>query len=554
VAGLAIYADGTVMDLNINRRIFLGLAASLAAIDSAAEPNFSMSSRVALSTPESSIQQSFGIAARLVEQMRRLAFAHYQKDGWLAVSDGKNGPQHSYDPRDFRYGPKCAAYLYGHDPAFSLEMGSRIFEDQTDPATGRLLWDPKGQTSIHLAQTVKHYSDYLVYSGQDAFVQKHWARLVQMLKWNLEHYDTNHDGLIEHGPNVPDHLWALLVGEPDNFPVVDHCGRDAVVVSSMEVCELLSLAANYGVKHGLAETAWIQQRAAQTKEAIEKAAWDPDAANYYLLYRAPEKRWYHSLLGINEDSRELDVTPYYSSLISGNHSRAAAVAAYARKVLLEYSVFPMPLHYPTYCWLSPNYSSAYGGIPGGCWEEGYYNCVRSWSNCKMLDAVQEAVRRRSNAYVRDNDCEEWYTQAKGAARGRDRYGISAAGHVSAVIEGLFGITPTGFGFDEMNLWPNVPATWTDAPSSITVTLPADGYLQLTHLYEPARKVVSVSAETDKERLGHFRVYAPTPVKQVKWNGEHTRYVSAEHPGGGFFVYLDRRFQHARLEIELLPFS
>jgi hypothetical protein len=98
--------------LDVNRRTFLSLAASLAASGAQAEPDFSISSRVAVSTPESSIQQSFGIAAGLVEQMRRLAFAHYQKDGWLAVSDGKNGPQHSYDPRDFRYGPKCAAYLY----------------------------------------------------------------------------------------------------------------------------------------------------------------------------------------------------------------------------------------------------------------------------------------------------------------------------------------------------------------------------------------------------------------------------------------------------------
>ena len=42
------------------------------------------------------------------------------------------------------------------------------------------------------------------------------------------------------------------------------------------------------------------------------------------------------------------------------------------------------------------------------------------------------------------------------ARGRDRYGISAAAHMAAIIEGLFGITPAGFGFDEINIHPNLP--------------------------------------------------------------------------------------------------
>ena len=47
--------------------------------------------------------------------------------------------------------------------------------------------------------------------------------------------------------------------------------------------------------------------AAQSHEAIETTAWDPDAGYYYLLYRRPEKRWQHSILRINEESRELDI-------------------------------------------------------------------------------------------------------------------------------------------------------------------------------------------------------------------------------------------------------
>jgi hypothetical protein len=537
--------------VELTRRTFFGVAASSLAVAAAKPaPEFNVSSKVAIATPEKAVDESFGIATRLVADMRRLAFDHYHKDGWLAVSDGKNGPQHSYDPRDFRYGPKCAAYLYGHDTSFALEMGKRIFQDQSDPADGRLLWDPTHQTSIHLAQTAKHYSDYLAYSEQDAFVRGNWDRFLNTVKWSLANYDSNHDGLIEQGSRVPDHFWALLVGEPYNFPEVDQCSHDVVVVSSMEVCELLRKAAAYSSKNALGEYGWLKSRADQSHEAIERSAWDADAGYYYLLYRKPEAKWYHSILGINEDSRELDVTPYYSALVGGDHSRGARVAAYARKVLLEYGLFPMPLHYPTYCWISPNYGSAYGGIPGGCWEEGYYNCVRSWSEYQMLDALQEAVLRRSKAYVRDQDCVEWYMQDKGAPRGRDRYGISAAAHVSAVIEGLFGITPAEFGFNEINIHPNLPAAWKDKTSSLSVTLPNNGYLTIRHTYDTPHKTITVVVETDKQRTGRFRVFAPLPVAQVRWNSEKTKYVSAEQAGGGFFVFLDRRFQEGKLEIGL----
>ena len=126
--------------------------------------------------------------------MRRLAYEHYGHDGWLAVSDGKNGPQHSYDPRDFHFGPKCAAYLWGHDAAFARAMGLRIFQDQSDAADGRLRWDGPQQCSIHLAQTAKHFSDYLVYAGQDAFVQDNWAQMLKTLKWGLTRYDPDQTG------------------------------------------------------------------------------------------------------------------------------------------------------------------------------------------------------------------------------------------------------------------------------------------------------------------------------------------------------------------------
>ena len=214
--------------------------------------------------------------------------------------------------------PQMPAYLWGHDATFAREMGRRIFQDQSDPTDGRLRWDSRGQCSIHLAQTAKHFSDYMVYAGQDDLVRDNWEQMLKTLKWGLAHYDPEQTGLIEQGPFVTDHFWALLVGEPYNFAAVENCSRDVAVVSSMEVYEWLKLAGEFAAGRNLPKPLAQVERRRQAHEAIETSAWDPDAGYYYLLYRRPERRWQHSILRINEESRELDVTPYYAALLSGN--------------------------------------------------------------------------------------------------------------------------------------------------------------------------------------------------------------------------------------------
>ena len=77
----------------------------------------------------------------------------------------------------------------------------------------------------------------------------------------------------------------------------------------------------------------------------------------------------------------------------------------------------------------------------------------------MSDAVYEAVKRRSEAYLRDRDCREWY-MPDGTHNTTFRRATGTASRprptLSAIIEGLFGITPTQFGFDEINIWPPSP--------------------------------------------------------------------------------------------------
>jgi hypothetical protein len=119
---------------------------------------------------------------------------------------------------------------------------------------------------------------------------------------------------------------------------------------------------------------------------------------------------------------------------------------------------------------------------------------------------------------------------------------------------LFGITPTQRGFNEINIRPNLPAKWTDQTSTLRVTLPSNGFLEYSHLYDTANKVITLRVSSNRQRDGHFRVYAPLPVASVKWNSEKIRYDSAQQAGGGFFVFLDRPFQEGLLEINMRPRS
>jgi hypothetical protein len=513
-------------------------------------PDFRVSRQVSISVPDQAITDSFQIAADLLVEMRRIAFEHYKHDGWLAVSDGTNGPQPSYDPRDFRFGPKCAAYLWGDDRGFMSQMGERIFFDEHDQA-GKLRWDyARNQCAIHIAQVAKHFSDYLRYSERDKFVVENWSRQLKIIKWTLSEYDRNNDGLIENGQRLSNRVWAYLVGEPENAFMWEQTQSDVVVIASMEVCEWLQLMADYGEAHHLPETDWLQSKAAQMHKAIETLTYDSDADYYYLLYRAEEKKWYHSGCGINEDSRELDVTPYYAAIVGGNDSRGRKVAGYARQVLLDNGAFPMPLSYPVYYWTCTNYPFQ-GFIPGGCWEESYYNCVRAFSKYDMLDAVYASIKRRSDSYAREGGCSEWFTLKTGIGGGRDRYGISAAGHLSAIIEGLFGITPTRFGFAEINIWPAMPPSWADHPASISVTLPDGGFLKYTYLCQSQERIITFTIESNKERQGHFRIPVPGLTKSIQWDGKRIWTDIRKRADGRWeLVLLDRPFTKAALKIEL----
>ena len=154
------------------------------------------------------------------------------------------------------------------------------------------------------------------------------------------------------------------------------------------------------------------------------------------------------------------------------------------------------------------------------------------------------------------DCREWYMPDgtnKHHFPSRERYGISAAAHVSAIIEGLFGITPAKFGFDEINIWPAIPLNWADKPATIRVTLPGGGFLKYTYLFNKKVQSVTLTIETDKQRQGRFRVPVPGRPGSITWNGGQLRCeLTGAADGRGKLVCFEKPFDKAVLTIRLEP--
>ena len=195
------------------------------------------------------------------------------------------------------------------------------------------------------------------------------------------------------------------------------------------------------------------------------AAWSDKDGYYYLQRDDNADHWFLSMNGLCEESRETDVVPYYAAAVCDIPERVRAVGRVLHRALVHDRVFPMPTRWPTYSWYSPGHPNGAdqgddSSQIGGAWDTPYFHCVALLERLGLQQALQRAVLRRAEAIHRDQDCLENY-YADGTIDttrfySRDQYIVSATAHVSAIIEGLFGITPARTGFAEVNLRPNLP--------------------------------------------------------------------------------------------------
>lgn len=444
---------------------------------------------VGLRTPDARLNESFLIAVRLVDDLRDLARQHTGRDGYIAVSDGQHSRCPMWDPRDYDHISKVAAYLWGMELDLDARISDNIFGDQLDPGDGHLRTAYRqDQRGIHLGQYAKYAAERFRYAADPEHLLAHWDQAVRFVRWAFRAYDALDTGMIDQisaeatGDGYLQTFWAFFIGEPEHFPhtLSPHSKPIGVAMTFRALLEAMT---RFGEARDLPDTDFIRQRAHRLREVLEGDAYSDRRGYYHLQHDAFNRRWYFSVNGQCEESRELFVTPYYADEVCAVPERARSVARVVHQVLHDRHFFPMPITYPQYRWYGAStncHFHAFGMdrfLFGGCWDSPYASCIGLLSTVGLIDTVVEAVRRRSEAICRDGDCLEWYypdgshgEDGAGESYHRDRYGISATAHISAIVEGLFGIRPATPGFREVNIAPAFPfrrdqAHWAEAAAA-----------------------------------------------------------------------------------------
>lgn len=459
-----------------------------------ASPDF-----IGLRTPLRHLNESFALAVRLVDDLRALAYQCTGRDGYIAVSDGQYNRCPMWDPRDYDHISKMTAYLWGMEPHLDEAVSDNVFGEQLDAVDGHLMCVyRRDQRGIHVGQFAKYAAERFRYGADADHLRRHWPQAQAFVRWAFRAYDALGTGLIDQisadatGDGFLQTFWGFFIGEPEHFPH-NLSPYSKPLGASMTCCALLEAMATFGEARDLPGASEMRQRANALSERLEDEAYSERRGYYYLQHDAFNRQWYFSVNGECEDSRELFIIPYYADEVCRIPERQRSVARVVEHVLRDRHVFPLPITYPFYRWYGASsacHFHAFGMdrfLLGGCWDSPYAASVALLGRAGLIDTVVDAVRRRSEAIVRDGDCLEWYypdgstgENGAGTSYHRDRYGISATAHIASVIEGLFGIRPLAPGFSEIAIAPAFPyrrdqARWAELRQARTGSAPFTGW-------------------------------------------------------------------------------
>jgi len=234
--------------------------------------------------------------------------------------------------------------------------------------------------------------------------------------------------------------------------------------------------------------------------------------------------------------------------------------------------FPMPQYFPTFSWYSPEHPNGVDmgedcGQLGGAWDTPYFHCVQVLERVGLQQALQRAILRRAEAAVRDGDFLESYrldgTVDHSVFFNRDEYVVSATAHLTAIIEGLFGVTPAKIAFREINIRPNLPlyrthrhsmhpSPWAECDNRLRVRLGHVGRLDLVVRYDEDTEQVTV--KTNAVGIpAHFRLPLDVAARfrSASWNGKPLD-ARVEQGMDSAFIYADHVLDGGTLLIQLDP--
>ncbi|MFZ2656009.1 MAG: hypothetical protein WAX69_13850 [Victivallales bacterium] len=534
--------------------------------------------QVGVSTGNAAIDNAFRISVELLNDLRPKYHATGGLRGWLPVSGGKRGPLiHASDPRDSAHAVKMAAYLWGHEPDQGDCMENAMYLAFIHPQTGAITYQgwcgedglQTGTPAVSQAMYLRCAADTYRYFCAGSQFKEALRRAAMTAEWMSGAYDAEGAGLLDCHNEAGRCFWGAHLGEPNHFPP-NYDPKSKTIVATMAYCVWLQNMERAAHAAGAPETDVFARHLRRVRTALEESAWSERGGYYFTQFDRVADKWFFSLNGLCEDSRETDVVPYYAAEADIPLERRHAVARWIDHALMHDRIFPMPIFYPPYAYYSPDQPNYIDhgrekSVLGGAWDTPYFHCMELLRESGLVDTLELAVRKRAEAITRDGDCIEWYhldgTVDDATGFHRDRYVVCATAQIAATIEGLFGITPAAPNFAEINIAPSLPmfrrhrhsqppAPHAERDNILRITLPEGRRLELTIRYSESDEVLRVRTNA-LGATAHFRlpVDLASRVQRVCWDGREVAYrlkrlmdhdfVCIEHAldGGALTVHL-----------------
>ncbi|HEY3416437.1 MAG TPA: hypothetical protein VGM23_06090 [Armatimonadota bacterium] len=529
---------------------------------------------VGVSTGNPHIDQAFRISIDLVDDLRAQYLAAGSPPGWLPVSGGKLGPQiTSSDTRDSRHAVQMAAYLWGDESEQAAVMEEAMFLQYVNGETGAITHpcNTHSAPAVIIGMFMACAADTYRYFASGPQVREAISRAARTVAWVTREYDPEGSGLLSCRCEAAGAFWGFHVGEPNHYPP-NYDPNAKAIAPTMAYCLWLAEMHAVAGRLDLPETPCFTEALARTRQALETQAWSERYGYYFLQHDPLADKWFFSLNGLNEDSRETDVTPHYAALGQIADERRRCVARWLDRALWHDRVFPMPVSYPPYAWYSPEHPNYIDhgrdkSVIGGAWDTPYFHCIELLREAGLVETLELAVRKRAEAITRDGDCIEWYhldgTVDNATGMHRDRYLVSATAQIAATVEGLFGVTPAAPGFAEMNIAPALPlfrrhrhtiypSPFADRDNTLRVTLPGGRRLDVTLRYSEDDEIVRLRTNA-LDIPGHLRLPLDlaTRLREARWAGEPVAYRTMESMGQDF-VLIDHVLDGGELTLHLAP--
>jgi hypothetical protein len=532
---------------------------------------------VGVFTGNPSIDRAFAISVELVEETTRQYHELGRVRGWLPVSGGVRGPG-IVEPeatRDSAHAVQMAAYLWGKEEGMAATMESAMFLQFVDPKTGAVEHSCSPLASGPIANEVGMHmrcaADTYRYFGPAENLNEAMRRALLTAEWTVATFDPDGSGLLECRGEHNKSFHGAHLGEASHFPP-NYDPKTKTVISSMAFCVWLRRMTEAAQRYRCPEAEKLGKILRLYSTTIEKKAWSDRGGYYYCQFDRITDKWFFSMNGANEQSRETDLVPYYCAGSPVDQERKRSVARYLDAALTHDRIFPMPIYYPTYSWYAPQhpiYNDAGNdkAVLGGAWDTPYFHCVQLLSEMGLVEALELAVRKRAEAIVRDGDCNEWYhldgTVDHRTGYHRDRYVVCATAQIAATIEGLFGITPAEAAFSVINIAPalplfrrhrhSAPLTENDQrPRTLNVTLPGGRRLDFSISYNESEEKIRV--QTNRLDVpGRFRIPIDLAqrVQSARWNDERVEFLTICLMGQPFVV-LEHVLDGGELTLQLSP--